>query len=143
MTSESQETVFSGWSVLVIDDEPDSLRIAELLLKRYGAQVLTALNGHEGLLAAQIHLPQLIIADLSMPGMDGWQMLAALQQDTRLRTIPVVALTAHAMHGDRERTLAAGFRSYLTKPLKPRTFLQDFLLVLQDIPELSTLLKGN
>jgi CheY-like chemotaxis protein len=121
-------------TILVVDDEPDSLEVAMTLLQLYDAVVHTASNGLEGLEAAKKHRPLFIISDLSMPEMSGWEMLNALKQDRSTLDIPVIALTAHAMEGDRHRAIAAGFHNYLTKPLRPDTFIRDLLDVVMDIP---------
>src|SRR5947208_2708362 len=104
-------------TILIIDDEPDSLEVAAILLELYGANVITASNGREGLeLARKSHL-LFIIMDLSMPEMSGWELVQALKKDRPTLEIPIIALTAHAMEGDRNRAIAAGFHNYLTKPL--------------------------
>ena len=131
------QDVLKDWAVLIVDDDPKSLHIASLLLKHYGATVHTATNGQEGLTQAQATNPNFIISDLSMPVMDGWAMIAALKQDNRTATIPVIALTAHAMVGDRERAIAAGCHNYLTKPLTPANFMADLVQLLLDIPDLA------
>jgi two-component system, cell cycle response regulator DivK len=77
---------------------------------------------------------------LSMPVMDGWRLIHELNIDRTLRDIPVIALTAHAMSGDRERAIQAGFVNYLTKPLDPDKFIQQLLNLLVDLPELNDLL---
>jgi two-component system cell cycle response regulator DivK len=125
-----------GWTVVIVDDEPDSLEVARILLELCGATVYTALNGQEGLQLALKHRPKLIISDLSMPGMSGWQLLHELKSNGLTRDIPVIALTAHAMEGDRARGFAAGFHNYLTKPLLPETFVHDLLLLVVDVPAL-------
>lgn len=79
--------------------------------------------------------PRLIISDLSMPVMDGWELLTHLQQNSMTSGIPVIALTAHAMVGDRDKVIAAGFHSYLTKPLTPATFMQDLIERLKAVPQ--------
>jgi CheY-like chemotaxis protein len=81
--------------------------------------------------------PKLIISDLSMPVMDGWEFIEAMKKDRELAGIPTIALTAHAMPGDREKAIAAGFHNYLTKPLTVDTFSSDLVRILIDIPELS------
>jgi len=122
----TRETVHS-WRVLVVDDEPDSLEVVMRVLRFYGALVFTASNGEEGLKAARDKAPTFILSDLSMPKVDGWEMRFQLEADPHTRDIPVVALTAHAMGGDRERAISAGFQYYLTKPLSPITLLDDLL----------------
>lgn len=128
--------LLKDWKVLVIDDEVDSQLVAQMLLERCGARVITANNGKEALAMLEKHRPRFILSDLSMPVMDGWGFNAEIQKDPALREIPVIALTAHAMHGDREKAMAAGFHNYLTKPLMPRTFIQNLLKLLLDVPEL-------
>ena len=81
--------------------------------------------------------PRFVISDLSMPEMDGWEFLSALKESVYTQDIPVIALTAHAMKGDRERAIAAGFHNYLTKPLTANTFMDELLVLLLAIPQLS------
>jgi CheY-like chemotaxis protein len=127
--------ILKGWDVVVIDDEPDSLEVAQRILKFYGANVHTATNGEEGLKMIKQVRPRFVISDLSMPVMDGWALLYELNHDRFAMETPVIALTAHAMSGDRERAMEAGFHNYLTKPLTPASFMGDLLLLLVDIPE--------
>lgn len=125
------------WRVVVVDDEADSLEVATRILRYYQADVHTATNGRDGLALIQKVKPRFVISDLSMPTMDGWGMLYEMQRERELADIPVIALTAHAMIGDRQRALAAGFHNYLTKPLTPETFIKDLLAILVDIPVFS------
>jgi CheY-like chemotaxis protein len=134
-------TLLQGWLVLVVDDEPDSLLIPHRLLKKCGAEVLTASNGKLGLDLATQRRPRFIISDLSMPEMSGWEMLYHLKNTPSTVAIPVIALTAHAMSGDRERAMEAGFHNYLTKPLRPETFISDLLNLLVDIPTIGMQLR--
>lgn len=127
------------WDIVVIDDEPDSLEVARFILAFYGANVHTATNGKDGITLVETIKPRFVISDLSMPEMDGWEFLNALRQ--KAPDVPVIALTAHAMKGDRERAIAAGFHNYLTKPLTAGTFMDELLALLLDIPELSEHLK--
>jgi two-component system cell cycle response regulator DivK len=130
-------THMTDWTVLIVDDEPDSLDVAGTLLEMAGVSVLTASNGKEGLEHAKTHRPNFIISDLSMPEMSGWEMLKHLKEDLATRNIPVIALTAHAMRGDRNRAVAAGFHNYMSKPLRPETFVHDLLKLLADIPQMA------
>lgn len=125
-----------GWEIVVIDDEEDSLEVAEIILLEYGANVHTATDGLEGLQLVQAVCPKFVISDLSMPTMDGWGFISALKSDRSLTQIPVIALTAHAMVGDRDRAIGAGFHNYLTKPLTVDTFISDLVRLLVDMPEL-------
>ena len=130
----SEQSVFASKHVVLIDDDPNSLEIAQILLERAGATVDTAMNGHEGIALIQKVIPALVICDLSMPLMDGWSVISSVRANPELKSIPVIALTAHAMAGDREKTLAAGFDNYISKPLFPSTFIQDLLAALSNHP---------
>jgi CheY-like chemotaxis protein len=130
-----------GWNIVVVDDDPDSLDVATMILEYYGANVHTATNGKEGLTLIQLVRPRFVISDLSMPMMDGWGLIEEIKRDPSLSQIPVVALTAHAMLGHREKAIAQGFHNYLTKPLTPETFMHDLLSLLIDIPVLAAALR--
>ena len=134
---------FIGWEVLVIDDESDNLEVASRLLRLGGATVVVASDGQQALEIVRTHptLFKVILSDLSMPAMDGWEVLYLLKQDPRMQPVPVIALTAHAMQGDRERGLAAGFHNYITKPIDPTRFIQQLITILIDIPEYAEHLK--
>ncbi|MCL4251083.1 MAG: response regulator [Anaerolineae bacterium] len=129
--------LLDGWNVVVIDDEEDSLEVAQIILEEYGADVSTASNGHEGLEVIRRKRPKLVISDISMPVMDGWGLIFELKNDRTTCDIPVIALTAHAMIGDRERAISAGFHNYLTKPLTANTFIHDLVGLLVEIPQLA------
>jgi len=136
------EHALDNWRILIIDDEPDSLEVAQTLLEMYGATVFAGTNGEEGFQLALQHRPKLIITDLSMPMMSGWQLLHHLKTNGLTRDIPVIALTAHAMEGDRARGFAAGFHNYLTKPIEPETFIADLFRLVVDIPNFFTSSKA-
>lgn len=135
--------VLKGWTVVVVDDETDSLDVATRILKHYGATTYTASNGAEGVVLIRSVMPRFVISDLSMPVMDGWEMLSTMQQDSAITGIPVIALTAHAMPGDQQRAVKAGFMNYLTKPLTPATFMDDLLRLLLDNPQFAVELERN
>lgn len=131
------ENLLEGWNIVVVDDEEDSLEVAQIILDEYGATVYTATDGQEALETIRRIKPRFVISDLSMPTLDGWGFINTMKADRGLAEIPVIALTAHAMVGDRERAVAAGFHNYLTKPLTVDTFMADLLKLLIDIPELA------
>lgn len=112
-------------SVLVVDDEPDNLEVVAETLEFFGLQVTTAPGGAEGLAVLQTLVPDLILLDLSMPQVSGWELRARAKALPRLARVPVVALSAHAMSGDRERAFDAGFDGYLTKPVNVATLIRD------------------
>lgn len=126
-----------GWDIVLSDDEDDSLEVARFILDFYGANVHTAVNGREALELVRQVRPRFVISDLSMPLMDGWEFLHELRRDPLIGDVPVIALTAHAMVGDRDRAVAAGFNSYITKPLTADTFIHELLRLLMQIPVLS------
>ncbi len=131
------DDLLKGWDIVVIDDEEDSLAVAQIILDEYGANTHTATNGQEGLAVVRSVMPKFVISDLSMPVLDGWGLINKMKTDPALKDIPAIALTAHAMVGDRERAVAVGFHNYLTKPLTVETFIQDLVNLLVDIPELA------
>ena len=112
----------ASWTVLIVDDEPDNLIVPQELLKFYGAQVFSAENGRGGLKILSKIIPTFVLLDLSMPEMDGWEMLKEIRTNPRLAHLPVIALTAHAMVGDMQRVLDAGFDGYIAKPYWLDTF---------------------
>ena len=114
-------TTLKGWNILIVDDQPDNLTIAKVALEFQGATVLIATNGEEGMVLLAAHTPTLILLDLSMPKMDGWEMHRRIRIQPELAKIPVIALTAHAMGGDRERVIEAGFDGYISKPFDVMT----------------------
>src|SRR5439155_11480771 len=91
-------------------------------LEAAGYTVLQAHDAERGIALARAEEPQLVLMDVGLPGIDGLSATAALKSDPRTRAIPVVALTSHAMKGDRERILAAGCSGYITKPIDTRAF---------------------
>ena len=102
--------------VLVVEDvDMNRELIVQLLEDKY--QVIEAVNGQEGIELAERERPGIILMDLSLPVMDGWEATRRLKANGDLRSIPVIALTAHAMKGDREKALATGCDDYLVKPL--------------------------
>jgi len=139
--AELPRTLFNGWNIVVIDDEEDSLMVIQVILTEYGANVHTASDGEEGLKLIRSVRPKFVISDLSMPVLDGWGVVHTMKLDPALKDIPAIALTAHAMVGDRERAVAAGFHNYLTKPLTVDTFIHDVMKLLVDIPVLAEQLK--
>ncbi len=111
-------------TILVADDnEPSRVLIREVLQARY--RIIEACNGIEALNKASETTPDLLLADIEMPGLDGFALLSQLRQNPQFASLPVVALTAYAMQGDRERALAAGFSAYITKPISAPALRQE------------------
>jgi CheY-like chemotaxis protein len=104
--------------VLVVDDTATSRELIRAVLENTGYEVSEAGDGYEAVRIARQTQPDLILLDLQMPNLDGYGALKIIRGDPRLATLPVVALTANAMQGDREKALSAGFTSYISKPVK-------------------------
>ncbi|MCI0579533.1 MAG: response regulator [Chloroflexi bacterium] len=111
--------------VLVIEDNPTNLELMTYLLQAFGHVALTAAEGAAGLEIARREAVDLIICDVQLPGIDGYEVVRQLKNHPALRHVPVVAVTAFAMVGDRDRVLAAGFDGYMAKPIEPETFVQQ------------------
>ncbi len=103
-------------SIVVIEDNKDNRLLVRSLLSEFYT-VTEYETGFEAIHGLQISVPDLILLDISLPGMDGVEVLSQLRNDERLKKIPVIALTAHAVSGDREQYLAAGFNDYIAKPI--------------------------
>lgn len=109
-------------SVLVVEDNMDNLLLLRDVLHGLSVNVLQARDGEAGIDTAKSEKPDLILMDLSLPRIDGWTAASQIKSDPELAHIPIIALTAHAMIGDRERALAAGCDDYLSKPINIREF---------------------
>lgn len=123
------------WVVLIVDDAPDNVEVARKVLSHKGATVHIAADGAKGMEILNVIDPTFILLDLSMPIMDGWQMLEHIRQQPTRKDIPVIALTAHAMQGDREKVFEAGFNGYIAKPFRLKSFLAQIREVLANINE--------
>jgi CheY-like chemotaxis protein len=110
-------------SILLVDDSVHNLKLTRFLLRQGGFDVRTAENAEEALSALARHIPDLILMDLQLPGMDGLQLTRHLRRDASLKGVPIVAFTASAIKGDEQLALAAGCDGYVTKPIDTRTFV--------------------
>jgi two-component system, cell cycle response regulator DivK len=111
--------------VLVVDDFPDNRDMYMQYLEFSGLRVAEAQNGHEALEQAFALLPDLIVMDLSLPGLDGWEATRRLKADERTRAIPVIALTGHALAGHSKGAIEAGCDAFITKPCLPERLLEE------------------
>ena len=112
----------AGERILLVEDNVVNRRMAEFLLKSRGLVVIEAVTGAQAIELARAERPDLIIMDLQLAGMDGFAATRAIKADPATRHIPVVAMTAYAMSGDRERALEAGCDGYITKPIDTKQF---------------------
>ena len=118
--------------ILIADDRPSSRELLRLVLERAGYAVIEAEDGHQAVERTRTGNPDLVLLDLQMPGLDGYEVLAALRSEPRFATLPVLALTASAMRGDRENILAAGFTDYLAKPAGPELLRETVARLLEE-----------
>jgi CheY-like chemotaxis protein len=116
--------------ILIVEDDLVSLELVSYLLRAHGHTPIAARDGAEGLVAAARDRPDLILCDLVMPRLDGYEVARRLKSHPATRSIPLVAVTASAMQGERDRALAAGFDGYITKPIAPASFAADVELML-------------
>ena len=112
----------TGDLVLIVEDNEKNLKLTRDLLQVKGFRTIEATDAAAGIALAVEHQPRVVLMDIQLPDMDGLEALAALRADGRTADIPVIAVTAFAMTGDRERFLEAGFDDYVTKPIDVRAF---------------------
>ena len=108
--------------ILVVEDSPDIRALIRMLLEPAGHEVLAAADGREGVEASRREWPDLVLMDLSLPVLSGWEAARQIKSDPATSHITVLAVTAHAMQGDRDRALAAGCDGFLSKPIDEETF---------------------
>ena len=113
----------TGERILVVEDNEKNMKLFRDVLGATGYRTLEATNGGEAVELATEHTPDLVLMDIQMPGVDGVEALRRLRADERTAAIPVLAVTAQAMQGDREHFLAEGFDGYLSKPLNVRELI--------------------
>jgi len=110
--------------ILVIEDNEQNLYLVSFILKENGYQVIAALDGLEGINRAKEEKPDLILVDIRLPVMDGYEVTRQLKALPEFKNIPIIALTAYAMKGDEEKFLEAGCDGYIPKPIIPEEFIQ-------------------
>jgi two-component system cell cycle response regulator DivK len=108
--------------ILIVEDNQDSRELVVKVLRNKGFQVIEAVDGEEALEKAKAEKPHLILMDISIPKVDGYEVTRQLKGNEDFRDIPIVALTAHAMKGDREKFISVGFEGYISKPINVREF---------------------
>jgi len=112
-------------TVLIVEENEDNRIVYSTILRHHGFRVSEALDGEEGIAKARRELPDIILMDISIPLIDGWEVTQTLKREAATSHIPVIALTAHAMPGDRERAMEVGCDGYLAKPCEPRAVLAE------------------
>ncbi|MDT8375459.1 MAG: response regulator [Mariprofundaceae bacterium] len=116
--------------ILIVEDNPANMKLASNLLKKNGYEVLKAVDAETGIDIARKQLPDLILMDIQLPGMDGLAATGILKEDPATMNIPVIALTAFAMKGDEEKMLGAGCDGYIPKPIRYKEFLDTISTLL-------------
>lgn len=111
--------------ILLIEDNYQNSYMVSYLLGKNGYEVILASDGPSGLKKAQESIPDLILLDIQLPGMDGYSVARELKSSMKLREIPIIAITSHAMAGDREKAFSAGCDGYIEKPINPDTFVEE------------------
>jgi two-component system cell cycle response regulator DivK len=109
--------------ILVIEDQEDNRRILRDLLTSTGYEMIEALTGEEGMISAETHRPDLILMDIQLPGLDGYEATRRIKANPALRPIPIIAVTSYALTGDEVKAREAGCDAYVTKPFSPRSLL--------------------
>ena len=109
--------------ILVIEDQEDNRQIVRDLMTASGYELIEATTGEEGLEAASRERPDLILMDIQLPGIDGYEVTRRIKADPKLRKIPIIAVTSYALSGDDKKAFAAGCDGYVTKPYSPRLLL--------------------
>jgi two-component system, cell cycle response regulator DivK len=117
--------VSSAPSILLVEDNEDNRIIYATALRYAGFQVIEAITGPQAIALARDRRPDLILMDIAIPEMDGWEATAVLKGDADTRHIPVIAVTAHVLPGDAERSIAAGCDGYLAKPISPAALVAE------------------
>lgn len=118
-------------TILIVEDNEDNRIVYSTMLRHFGFAVDEAENGAEGILKARTKLPDLILMDIAIPLVDGWEAVQRLKRDPATAGIPIVALTAHAMPADREKAIQVGCDGYLAKPCEPRAVVEEVKRILE------------
>lgn len=120
--------------ILVIEDNPINLELMTYLLRAWGHEAISATDGQAGLDVVRADPPDLVVCDIQMPGLDGYEVARALKADATLARVPLLAVTAFAMVGDHDRALRAGFDGHFSKPIDPAQFMAELARFLPDVP---------
>jgi CheY-like chemotaxis protein len=127
-----QKFVTMPAEILIIEDNPLNMELARDLLESRGYQVREAVTALEGIQAIRVRLPDLVLMDIQLPGMDGLAATRILRQDENLKDLIIIALTAHAMKGDEQKVMEAGCNGYMSKPIDTRLFHATIARFLQE-----------
>src|SRR5215470_3095839 len=118
--------------ILIVEDQEDNRTILRDVLSRVGYELIEALNGEDGVKLAQSERPDLILMDIQLPQMDGYEATQQIKSVAELKTIPIIAVTSYALSGDEAKARAAGCDGYIAKPFSPRKLLAKVRKYLSD-----------
>ena len=119
-------------TILVVDDNEDSRELVKKILKKYGYEIIEAIDGEEAIAKAVAYRPDLILMDISIPKIDGYEVTKRLKARVDFKDTPIIAFTAHAMRGDQEKALQAGCNGYISKPINVREFHNQIKIYLKE-----------
>ncbi|MEN2995110.1 MAG: response regulator [Thermodesulfovibrio sp.] len=117
--------------ILIVDDNEDSRELVKKILKKYDYEVIEAVDGEDAIAKAIAYRPDLILMDISIPKIDGYEVTRKLKQRPDFKNIPIIAFTAHAMRGDQEKALQAGCNGYISKPINVKEFPKQIEIYLK------------
>jgi CheY-like chemotaxis protein len=120
--------------ILLVEDNENNRYLAQFLLEREGFSVAVAVNGKQALEAARLAKPDLVVMDIQMPDMDGYETAEHFKRDPALAEVPLVGVSSFAMVGDRAKALKVGFAGYIEKPINPDTFAREVNQFLKSHP---------
>jgi len=119
-------------TILVVDDNEDSRELVKKILKKHGYEVIEAVDGEDAIAKALAYRPDLILMDISIPKIDGYEATRRLKERPDFKDTPIIAFTAHAMRGDQEKALQAGCNGYISKPINVREFPEQIKIYLKE-----------
>ncbi len=122
----------SDWNVVVVEDEADSRELVQGILGYHGIKNVATPTAEEALRILKESIPTLIIIDLSLPGMDGWSLLAEIQKNVTLQNVPCIAITAYHAAEVANEAIEAGFDAYFAKPLDATTFVRELVMLVEE-----------
>ncbi len=111
--------------ILVVEDTPNNMKLITMVLKRHEYETIEAVTGEEGVEMAASENPDIILMDIQLPGIDGYEATRQIKQLESMKNVPIIAITSYAMAGDRETVMEAGCSGYLEKPINPLTIMDQ------------------
>jgi len=111
--------------VLIVEDNPVNMKLLELIIKRHGHSPIEAIDGEDAIEKAKKELPEIILMDIMLPGIDGLEAVKRIRKIESMKTVPIIAITSYAMAGDRDKIMKAGCNGYFEKPINPLTIMKD------------------